>query len=285
MKRLSFGSWPFLHGAYRDEPVSFHKLLHKLQDSGYDGVELGAYRPHPNPDTHDTVERRDHVRAEVAEHGLAFSGMAPNLRGHALVSTDSHDLYVGAFARFADFAADLGICTIRVDTVEPLATLSPIPDTSVMIDRVVRAFAECSQRAAKRGLQVAWEFEPHLPLHAPDQILTVVERLRGSGHANFGVMYDVAHAHVCSNGGEFEMLKQLAGCINHVHLCDTDGTKDENGISRHLPFGEGCIDFERLLPDVARLTDVEWWTVDMCYEPEAWTAIGSAKRFLDAFRS
>jgi sugar phosphate isomerase/epimerase len=283
MKRLSFGSWPFLHGAYRDEPVGFHKLLHRLQDSGYDGVELGACRPHPNPDTHDTVDRCSHVRVEVAEHGLAFSGMAPNLRGHSLVSTDSHELYLSAFTRFADFAAAIGTPTIRVDTVEPLVHLAAIP-VAVMIDRATRAFAECSRLAADRGMRVAWEFEPHLPLHSAEQILAVTQGVRSLGYTNFGIMFDVAHAHVSSNGNEHELLRQFSRYINHVHLCDTDGTQDECGISRHLPFGQGCIDFQRLLPDVTGLIDVEWWTIDMCYQDDAWTTIGSAKRFLEPFR-
>jgi sugar phosphate isomerase/epimerase len=279
MKRLSFGSWPFLHGAFREEPVSFHKLLHKLRDDGYDGVELGAYRPHPNPDTHDTPERRNQVREEVAEHGLAFSGVAPNLKAHSLVSVDSSDLYVEAFSRYADFAADLGNGTIRVDTVEPLAKLKPVPPTHIMIERAIRAFSDCARRASQRGLRVTWEFEPHLPLHEPDQILAVVDGVRGHGHANFGVLYDVSHAYVCSGGHEREQLHRLSDCINHVHLCDSDGTQDENGISRHLPFGQGRVDFKRLLPELANLPAVEWWTVDMCYEPDAWTAIGSAKKF------
>jgi sugar phosphate isomerase/epimerase len=176
------------------------------------------------------------------------------------------------------FAADVGIDTIRVDTVEPVEKLRPmgIPAEEVF-DRAAAAFGQCAQIAAKRGVRVTWEFEPHLPLSTPAEIVELVDTVRQQGHANFGVLFDTSHAHVCTAGGELELLQALKGKINHVHLADSDGSVDEQGVSRHLPLGAGRIDFAKLLPE---LRDAAWWTIDLYNCPEAWDAIASAKKFL-----
>src|SRR5438874_25364 len=115
--KLSFGAWAFIRGRFAQSPISLHKALHKLEDEGYQGIELAAVAPHPTPDSHDTPDKREHVRKEAADHGLALSGLAPNLRGHTLVTSDECGLYLAAFERNLQFASDLGIDTIRVDTV------------------------------------------------------------------------------------------------------------------------------------------------------------------------
>ena len=52
MKKLSIGSWAYV---FNQEKVSdFHTVLHKLQDLGMDGVELGGFHPHPGPDACET---------------------------------------------------------------------------------------------------------------------------------------------------------------------------------------------------------------------------------------
>src|SRR5262249_5774785 len=55
MKKLSIGSWAYCFGPYKDNPVDFHTVVHKLSDLGLDGVELGGFPPHPSPDSHDTI--------------------------------------------------------------------------------------------------------------------------------------------------------------------------------------------------------------------------------------
>ncbi len=283
--RLAFGAWAFIRGSFATNPLSLHKLLHKLEDEGYQGVELVATAPHPTPDSHD-ASKREHLRKEVADHGLAFSGLAPNLRGHELVTSDETGLYLAAFERNLQFAADLGIGCIRVDTVEPTVLVNQVGlEPAMVFDRVVQAFSECAKLAATRKVRVAWEFEPHLPLHEPDEIVRVVDAVRGHGHANFGVLFDTSHAHFCSGGNELDLLSRLKGKIAHVHLADADGSVDEHGITRHLPLGQGRINFAQLLPELKQCGAADdWWVVDLYNCPDAWDAIAMAKVFLDPYR-
>ena len=282
--RLSFGVWAFLRGAFAENPVSLHKTLHKLEDEGYQGVELAAVAPHPTSDSHDAA-KRTHVRKEAADHGLAISGLAANLRGHTLITSDEIGLYLGAFQRHVQFAVDLGIDAIRIDTVEPATQVDRVGlEPAVVFERVVQAFSECAELAAEHGVRVCWEFEPHLPIRTPDEIVALVDAVRGQNHPNFGVLFDTSHAHVCSAGHELDLLRRLRGRISHVHLADADGSVDEHGVSRHLPLGEGRIDFQKLLSELRTCGPADdWWVVDLYNCPTAWDEVAASKKFLEPY--
>src|SRR4029078_13549799 len=90
MAKLSIGTWAYLFN--QDQPTNdFHVILHKLQDLGYEGVQLGSFGrhpflaaphtldPRPPPATHPTKASRQKLRKEIADHGLALSGIAVDL--------------------------------------------------------------------------------------------------------------------------------------------------------------------------------------------------------------
>ena len=50
----------------------------------------------------------------------------------------------------------------------------------------------------------------------------------------------------------------------------------------HVPFGAGEIDFEAVgAALVAAGAMTEWWTVDLCFWPDAWGATEASKQFVD----
>jgi len=119
---------------------------------------------------------------------------------------------------------------------------------------------------------------------------------------NFGVMYDTSHGHMVAvvgarqhgdketvAGGQVAFLDQLQGRINHIHLIDSDNTchkdaKGEDETSMHLPFGNGVVDFPPILKRLAAVnTGHDWWTVDLCFWPDAWEATASCKQAMDGF--
>ena len=71
--RISIGTWAYLFN--QDQPTNdFHTILHKLQDLGYDGVELGSFGPHPSPVSHPDEGRpreapQDHRRPRAGAVG------------------------------------------------------------------------------------------------------------------------------------------------------------------------------------------------------------------------
>jgi sugar phosphate isomerase/epimerase len=299
MKKLAIGSWAFLFN--QEQPTSdFHVLVHKLHHLGYQGVELGAFKPHPSPESHDTKEKRHKLKKMVQDHGMEFSALGPDLWSEKLVSVEDSGPYVAAFVKNLYFAEDLGIKTVRVDTVEPITVIKEKSlDPRLAMDRAVRAFDLCAKLAASRGIDICWEFEPGFPLNKPSEIFEVVQRVRTDGNnPNFGVLFDTCHAHMCAavganqvgphetlSGGELELLQKLEGKISHVHLIDSDGSLNEHNTSTHNPFGTGKLDFEKLIPELLTCgAPNDWWCVDLCFWPNAWEVTADAKRFLDKLR-
>jgi sugar phosphate isomerase/epimerase len=48
-KRTSIGSWAYTIGPYASNPIDFDTVCDRLKELGFEGVELGAFPPHPNP--------------------------------------------------------------------------------------------------------------------------------------------------------------------------------------------------------------------------------------------
>lgn len=297
MKRISIGSWAYTIGPYQSHPVDWGTVTTKLAELGFDGVELGAFAPHPNPHDVATVAGRKAVVAELGAKGVAFSGLAANLWDQKLANTNDHEPYIEAFTRNCNFAQALGIRVIRVDTVQPPEIYEEHSEESVM-ERIATVWKHCAEIAADRGLTMSWEFEPGFVLNKPKEIELLLQRVDA---ANFGVLYDTCHGQMVSvvgarqfhekqtlPGGQADLIQMLSGRINHIHLIDSDNTchKDTSGrdeTSNHVPFGDGVIDFDRILPmlnEHARLVE-NWWTIDLCFWPDAWPVTRRCKQAVD----
>jgi sugar phosphate isomerase/epimerase len=302
MKKLSIGSWAYIFN--QEKPTNdFHQVLHQLQDLGYEGVELGSFGAHPTPWSHPTKAARQKLKKEVADHGLEFSGIAVDLwsfkKPGPSILDENPTPYMAAFLGFTVYGSDLGIKTIRVDSVEPPDFLEKSKtEAELATDRIIAVWDKCSKMAADYGMNVCWEFEPGFLFNKPSEILRIVDGVRSLGNSNFGVLYDTCHAHMCAvqaanqptpketlPGGELELLNKLKGKITHVHLIDSDGSLNEHNTSTHNPFGTGKLNFDQLLPALNQAgVPNDWWCVDLCFWPNAWDVTAQSKRYLDALR-
>lgn len=297
MHRTSIGTWAYNVGPYGERPIPFATVLEQVQRLGFDGIELGGFNGYPNPQNHPGADDRARLKAEVAGHGLAFSGFAQDLWSEHLLDTRDPAKYVEAFRTNLRFAADLGIKGIRVDTVQP-PTIHREVEYDDLLKRLVTVWDRCINLAADAGIYVCWEFEPGFAFNKPSDIQRVLERLP---HDNFGVLYDTCHGQMVAvvgarqegrketlPGGQLELIARLSGRIRHIHLIDSDnschkGANGEDETSAHPPFGEGVLDFDALVPALAReKVGHDWWTVDLCFWPDAWEATAKCKAALDA---
>jgi len=291
MKRISIGTWAYSIGPYQDNPVPWEEIVSKLAELGFDGLELGGFGVHPNPDLLDTQDKRQQCKQGVADAGLAFSGLAANLWGEKLINTADNTHYLDEFRKNLDFCVDLGIPGIRVDTVQPPTIFDEV-DADTARQRVVSTWKQCAREAADKGVYVTWEFEPGFAFNKPSDIVRIVDEV---GDDNFGVQFDTCHAHMVAvvgarqpgeketlPGGALELAQKLRGKINHLHLIDSDGTLHDDETSTHAPFGEGLLNFGELLPELNRAgIPHDWWTIDLCFWPDAWAVTERCKLAVD----
>jgi len=291
MKDISIGSWAYAIGPYQDDPVPWDEVITRLSELGFQGVELGGFSPHPNPDEMPGKEQRQQCKEQLAQVGLGFSGLAANLWEEHLIDTDDQSDYIDCFRKNLDFCVDLGIKGIRIDTVQPPTILEHI-DAATARHRVVETWKQCTRQAADKGIYVTWEFEPGFAFNKPSDILRIVEEVDMD---NFGVLFDTCHGHTVAAvgarqpgsketlpGGALELAQKLRGKINHIHLIDSDGTLHDDETSTHAPFGEGVLNFDELLPELNRNSlGHNWWTIDLCFWADAWPVTEQCKQAVD----
>jgi len=87
-------------------------------------------------------------------------------------------------------------------------------------------------------------------------------------------------------GGGTGTSRKAERKITHVHVIDSDGTLNEHNTSTHNPFGTGHLNFDKLLPAIQTAgVPNDWWSVDLCFWPNAWDVTAQSKKYLDGMRA
>jgi sugar phosphate isomerase/epimerase len=295
-KKLSIGTWAYAFGPYQQNPIPFDTVVRGVARLGFDGVEIAGCRPHIHPDDYPMKADRDRVRALLAVNQLGVSGLAADLWSTPGPGTDAaqeNDTYIKAFKKNVQLCMDVGSPAIRVDTVDGPDGPKGV-DYKLAVSRIASLWHECAQIAEEFSVRVVWEFEPGFFLNKPSEVVKMYEDV---DHPNFSIMLDTCHAHMCAvvgarqpgkketlKGGVLEFIEMLRGKIGHIHLIDSDETLHDNETSTHAPFGTGVIDFDQVIPAIHEAGFVgPWWTVDLCFWPNAWDVTASSREFLKKY--
>jgi len=291
--KISVGASAFAMGAYAGNPVPFEKVVARLGELGYDGLELPAIPGYGALETWPDSASRKRLMAMINAANLGISAFGAELSAAPFYSNDP-DVRRQARRLFddsLDLCVDCDIPLIRVDTLaEP-----PGPPGVSRADawkRAVDALRADAESARRRGVIVAWEFEPGFMFNKPSEILGMVVEVN---HPNFTVMFDFCHAQmVAANGarqprpretlagGALELLKKLSGHVGSLHLIDSDNTLHDNLTSTHAPFGKGRLDFDSITKAILEAGyDDEWWPIDLCYWSNALEETAPTKVFMD----
>jgi len=295
--KLSIGSWAYAFGPYESNPVPFDTVVRQLGAYGFDGIEVGAFRPHVHPDDYPMKAGRDKLKNLIRANGLEISGMAADFWAYPGPGTDEaqkNDSYIKLFKKNLQLALDLGAPALRVDCVNGPDGI-PGVERQAAFERIVNLWRKCAGMAEDFGVKLIWEFEPGFLFNKPSEVANLVKTV---DHPNFSVLFDTCHAYMCAvvgarqpgqketlAGGVAEFARMLKGHIGHVHLIDSDGTLHGNETSTHRPFGEGKIDFDEALTAIIRDAEFtgKWWTIDLCFWPEAWEVTRKAQEFLKPY--
>lgn len=278
---ISIGSWAFAFGPFANDPWPFSKILKYASESGYDGVEINGFLPHPVPEQYDTSVKRKELLKEIESYGLGISGYAPDFTKVPPAIVEG-ELYLELFRGYIEFCQDLNIRTLRVDTISPPESLSG-SEYAERFDRLGSTWRQSAELAKQNGMNIVWEFEPGFWLNKPSEVKRMIESVN---HPAFQILFDTSHAYMSGVVGarHFGEKEQLAGGIveyanllkdhiGHFHLIDSDGTLHDDETSTHAEFGSGRIDFTSFLSEMKPvLSTLEWWCVDFCFnaEVEAW---------------
>lgn len=290
--KVAVGSSAFTMGAYARNPIPFARVVRRLGELGYDGIEVPGNKGYGSlEDWPDRASRRS-LRELIRGSGLEISTYGADLSPSPFYSADP-EVRAGArgvFEKCIQFCVDCEIPIIRVDTLaEP-----PEPPGVSYEDawkRAVDAFRDYAEVADRHGVVVAWEFEPGFLFNKPSEIVALIDEVN---HTNFTAMFDYCHAHMCAAvgarqrppvetiaGGALELARRLKGHIGLAHLIDSDSTLHDSLTSTHAPFGTGVLDITELTR--AMLDggyEGPWWTIDLCFWPEAWDELERSLAFV-----
>ncbi len=288
--KISLGSWAFSFGPYASHPVPFDRVVRRLAEAGYDGIETCGFPPHVTLDQYASRESRRELVQFLRANDMGVSGYAADLTAVNPVVAGNRQKYLDLFQRNVEMCADIGSPAIRVDT---LAAPGSIPDSEYgdAFRRVAELWREAAGMAQKAGVRVVWEFEPGFVFNKPSEVVAMHDLV---GHPNFKVLFDTCHAYMCGvagarqhppkerlAGGVAEFLKKLDGRIGHVHLIDSDNTLHADETSTHKPFRQGLIDFKALAPLLLALPGIEWWCIDLCFWEGAWDLVEPSLSFVE----
>ncbi|MCF0146751.1 MAG: sugar phosphate isomerase/epimerase [Eubacterium sp.] len=291
MKKVSIGSWAFTGENFADHPIDLQEVIEKLHEMKFDGISMGGFMPHANPDLYETPEKRAALLQLLKDNELEVADYAADL--WSVDSLQQSEEWIALFEKACIFCDQMGWPVIRVDTGTPPV----VPEGMTYAEcraKIVDNFKKIAQFAQKYNKEVVWEFEPGFMINEPKYILETYEAVN---EPNFSVLVDTCHAYMSAvmgarhieenrlEGGVVELINMLSGKIGFVHVIDSDGTLNVTATSTHAPFGLGKIDFDEVIPALIDAGGFkgEWWAIDLCEWPDAWNAIRECKDFVDAF--
>jgi sugar phosphate isomerase/epimerase len=290
-KKIAVGAWAYIWGGYEDKPIPLTTVVKKLQELKFDGIELAAFPPHLDPADFNTQAKRKEIKKLLDDHGLAVTGVAANFNAVPPATAKPTD-YIEVVKTNLDLCHDIGIPTLRADTISPPTEIPGGMDYETCFWRVAQVFNRAATVCANEGIKFVWEFEPGFLFNKPSEVVRMAYAV---DHPNFTVLFDSCHAYMCAvigsrqmgkketlPGGVVQFAHMLTGKIGHVHFIDSDGTLHDNHTSTHAPFGKGVLNFDEIVQALfdAGYTD-DWWPIDLCFWANALEATAPAKQFMD----
>ncbi len=285
-RKVSIGTWAFIWGGYKEDPIAFDVVLDRLKKDGYDGIEFGAFAPHL--ESNNDVNRKK-VAKMLKDRGLGVSGVAAPFPSPA---TASKAEYLDAVKANLDVCTAIGSPKLRVDMVDPPTKTPGGLSHADCVSKVAERWNESAELCAKSKIKLVWEFEPGFYLNKPSEVVDMAYRV---DHANFSIMFDACHAYMGAvvgsrhlgqkellKGGVVQYAHLLTGKIGAIHLIDSDGTLHGDETSTHAPMGTGKIDFDKVMPAILESGyDDEWWPIDLCFWANALEVAGQCKTYVD----
>ena len=214
-----------------------------LAARGHREFELMMYPGHLWPADTDAAQRRD-WRDRMAGEGLVIRTVnMPNVDLNIAAATaEMRAMTLGLLRQFIVLAGDIGAQAVVLGPGKANPLL-PMPRAQ-MLGHFFRALDDLVPLAARAGTSIVVENMPFAFLPGAEELLNALDEC---GHANIGMVYDVANGHFIGEDIG-AALRLCARRLQVVHLSDTTRT-----VYRHDAVGLGTVDFAAIPATLAAI--------------------------------
>jgi len=220
------------------------EALRRISEIGYQGVEIGAARPHAWPSDLDSTSRRD-IRETATELDLDICALTPcthNLNIASPISQERND----ALRHYRE------CLQLAEDLQAPIVVF--VPGWRVFGMRFSKAWslalsaaASLAEEAENRSLTLAIEpinqFRVNL-INTVEQAVRMIEEIKSP---SFKLMLDTAHM-VLAREDPLDVIREHGEYLVHVHCADTPAT----AYQRVSP-GTGSFAYKIFLSELMRI--------------------------------
>jgi len=246
---------------------------------GFHGIELHATWPmggYPRPDEAGRIAA---LKRLYDAYGLQVFSIQTGAGGAFAPDVAERKRWLAEFRDHARFARAVGCDCIGMWPGGGLRGQT----MDEAIERLGGSFREAAKVAGDLDLIPAFEIEPVFVFNTEDHLRRILE---AADHPGLRTIYDPSHFDLMngSTGRPHEMLKRIGvRNIGYVHFTDTDGTRRDNGTSKHLPCGDGHIDVQASLATLWQGGFRGWMNIDAWEIPDPYDACRKGKRAFDRF--
>lgn len=232
----------FSYSTWSAQKAPIGEMVELCAHLGYDGLELTVIPGWTTDAATMTAADRRAIRDLYDRHALELCGITGNTPMLAS-DPDEHAANVARYRSYLDLAAELQ----RPGEHLAISTTSSGKkgEWEQVKQRLVDQFGELANYAHRRGVIVG--MEPHVgsALHAPDQVLWLLEAINSPG---LRIHFDISHFNV-QGLDMVRVIEQIAPHSVHTHI------KDERGVEPDYQFlipGEGDCQYVEYLQAMER---------------------------------
>jgi sugar phosphate isomerase/epimerase len=255
------------------------EILDFAAEEGFDGIELHASWPMGGYPASGQTKRIASLKRLYDAYELQVFSIQTSAGGAFSPAADDRRRWLDEFRDHARFAKAVGCDCVGMWPGGGLRGQT----FAEAVRRLGASFREAAKIACDLGLVSAFEIEPVFIFNTEEHLRQIFEQ---ANHPALKTIYDPSHFDLMngSTGKPHEMLKRIGvKNIGYIHFTDTDGTRRDNGTSKHLPCGDGHIDVEASFRTLWDGGFRGWMNIDAWQIPDPYDACLKAKQAIDRF--
>ena len=261
--------WPIglSTGCFHD--TSIFECLPLIRESGFSMIEVCFSAAHLDYRDVESVRR---AAGQIAELGMeAYSFHAPFAPHIDISSPDAaqREVALGEIVRAAEAASILRVRYFVIHPGPEQAGARPPEERLQRMESTVLALDQLAQRCRDLGIICVLENKlPHLLFGNASDVLWILQTMKS---INVGACLDTGHAYL--SGDLSNLVHKLAGHLKMIHAHDNGGGGDD-----HQPPGDGRIDWEQLLGELARTGFAGAFILELAGSADRTATLANARR-------